>query len=410
VGVQAASPLERCVFVARQPILDAAGAVHGHELLFRGARHADGTIEDAERATAQVLVSAFLDVGVAEMAGCARAWVNVSRELLLEVDPLPLPADRVVLELLEDAAVDDALLARLAALGAQGFVLALDDFAWTPERDPLVDLAAYVKLDVRALGVDGLAAACARLRGRGVRVVAEKVETAQERDACLAAGADLLQGWFFAHPEPVPGGHLGRGGAGRLRGARRFARPMSFEEVERAIVTDPALAAGVLRLLHSASRSVPNRVTSVRQAIVLLGAEVVRSWALLVALAGAGSVGEATLGSGLLRARLCEVLARREGAPDPDCAFAVGLLSVLDAISGLPLAEALRELPLEEQVRAALLRREGPAGALLGRACAAERGEGGDVSALADALLWADGILREVREVREAAVPAARAA
>jgi len=69
VGVQAPPPPERRVFVARQPILDAAGAVHGHELLFRGTRHGDGTPEDADRATAQVLVTTFLDVGVAEMAG-----------------------------------------------------------------------------------------------------------------------------------------------------------------------------------------------------------------------------------------------------------------------------------------------------------------------------------------------------
>ncbi len=393
-----ASPA-RCTFVARQPILDLAGTVQGHELLFRGARRPDGTVEDGRRATAEVLVATFLDVGVAEIAGDVPAWINVGRDLLLDVHPLPLPADRVVLELLEDAVVDDVLLARLAELREQGFALALDDFVWTPGCDPLLDLATYVKLDVRALGVDGLAATAARLRDRGVRIVAEKVETAEERDACLAAGAELLQGWFFARPENVAGRHVS-GGVGRLRGAARLTRRLSFEEVERAVVTDPGLSVGVLRLLHAASRAVPNRVGSVRQALVLLGADAVRQWALLVALAGVGPAGDAALASGLLRARVCELLAAHEAAAEPDSAFAVGLLSVLDALTGAPLQDALRELPLDEDVCAALLHRRGPMGALLARACAAERGEGADDAVMAAALRWADALLRDLRASR----------
>ncbi len=394
-----ASPA-RCTFVARQPILDSAGTVQGHELLFRGARRPDGTVEDGRRATAEVLVATFLDVGVAEIAGDVPAWINVGRDLLLDVHPLPLPADRVVLELLEDAVVDDVLLARLAELREQGFALALDDFVWTPGCDPLLDLATYVKLDVRALGVDGLAATAARLRDRGVRIVAEKVETAEERDACLDAGAELLQGWFFARPEAVRGRRLAGDRLGRLRGAARLTRRLSFEEVERAVVTDPGLSVGVLRLLHTASRAVPNRVASVRQALVLLGADAVRQWALLVALAGVGPAGDAALASGLLRARVCELLAGREAAAQPDSAFAVGLLSVLDALTGAPLQDALRELPLDEDVCAALLHRRGPMGALLERACAAERGEGADDAVMAPALRWADGVLRDLRASR----------
>jgi EAL and modified HD-GYP domain-containing signal transduction protein len=389
----------RPTLVARQPILDASGTVRGHELLFRGARRPDGTIEDGRRATAQVLVATFLELGVAQMAGDVPAWVNVGRDLLLQVHPLPLPADRVVLELLEDADVDDVLLSRLAELRAQGFAIALDDFVWTPRTDPLVDLATYVKLDVRALGLDGLAEAARGLRARGVRVVAEKVETAEERDACLAAGAELLQGWFFARPEAVRGRTAAGGGLGRLRGAAHLARRLSFEEVERAVVTDPGLSVGVLRLLRAASRAMPNRVASVRQALVLLGADAVRQWAMLVALAGVDDSGGAVLESGLLRARICQLLAgaRAGGPADPDSAFAVGLLSVLDALTGAPLEEALRELPLEDDVCAALLRRQGPLGELLGRACAAERGEGDDGGVLAPALQWTDALLRDLR-------------
>jgi c-di-GMP-related signal transduction protein len=72
--------------------------VAGYELLFcaPGAH-----VDDAERATSQVIVDAIGDIGLDRLAGARPAYVNVTRELLLAVRPLPLPCDRVVLELLE---------------------------------------------------------------------------------------------------------------------------------------------------------------------------------------------------------------------------------------------------------------------------------------------------------------------
>ena len=92
--------------VARQPILEVSGRVHAHELLFRG--EGDALTGGGERATAAVLVSTFLDARLDEVTAGKPVWINVSREFLLAVDPLPFPPARVVLELLEDQYVDDA--------------------------------------------------------------------------------------------------------------------------------------------------------------------------------------------------------------------------------------------------------------------------------------------------------------
>src|SRR5919202_7574 len=143
------------LLVARQPILDGALEVAGYELLFRapGARRAD--VDDAERATSQVIVDAIGDIGLDRLVGARPAYVNVSRELLLAVRPLPLPYDRVVLELLEDQTVDAELVAVARELAAAGFTLALDDFVYEPELEPLLEVARVVKLDVLSLGREG---------------------------------------------------------------------------------------------------------------------------------------------------------------------------------------------------------------------------------------------------------------
>ena len=191
--------------VARQPILEVSGRLHAHELLFRG--EGDALTGGGERATASVLVSTFLDARLDEVTAGKPVWINVSREFLLRVDPLPFPPARVVLELLEDQFVDALLLDRLATLRLEGYEIALDDFAWTPSAAPLLDLVTHVKLDVRALGIDGFAEHVRMLSGRDLVILAEKVETATEAAAVVSLGAQLLQGFHFARPEAVPAGH-----------------------------------------------------------------------------------------------------------------------------------------------------------------------------------------------------------
>jgi c-di-GMP phosphodiesterase len=385
----------QATLVARQPILDADGVLRAHELLFRGGS-LDGE-GDGERATASVLVATFLDQGLDELTGGLPAWVNVSRAFLLAVEPLPLDPEHVVIELLEDQLVDDVLIARLQRLRAAGFSLALDDFVWSPEVDPLVDLATHVKLDVLALGVDGFAAQADRLRDRGVVLLAEKVETAAEARAVVELGATLLQGFHFARPEhvaaqPVP--------AGRLEGVHavtRLAGESDFDRVEAALRSDPALSLRILRFVNSAAMERRERVSSIRQALVLAGARTVAQWAVTLLLADLAGDRRAALGAGLVRARLSEGLADTRAGVDPDEAFTAGLLSALDALMDAPLELVLAGLPLERGLTAALLAGDGPLGDLLDDVLRIAEGAGAagpaEAAALRDALVWAEGVL-----------------
>jgi EAL and modified HD-GYP domain-containing signal transduction protein len=325
------------------------------------------------------------------------AWVNVSREFLLEIDPLPLPPHSVVLELLEDEVVDPLLLDRLDHELAAGFHLALDDFTWTPAAVPVLERATYVKLDIRALGTGGFAEQVARLAPYDVTIVAEKVETVEEQRATAALGAQLFQGWYFCRPESLHGRPVPTDRLGALRTAAALSADASFEAVESAIVTDPGLSVRVLRYLASAAVGLPNRVDSVRQALVLLGAATVRQWALLIALGDLAGRHREAYTIGLQRARSCELIARRLGAPDPDAFFLVGLFSVLDVLLDRPLADALADLPLSDAVKAAVLRGEGQKGEVLRDVVAREQGAAAAGSLVADvfeeSLVWSDSAM-----------------
>ena len=358
------------VAVARQPILDRAEAIRGYELLYRPAGAA---ALGPDGATSHVIVRALADIGLDALVGDHKAWVNVTREFLLEVRPLPLPPERTVLELLEGQAVDAELLEVLRELREAGFRVALDDFRFDPGWDALTRHADAIKLDIQELPGDALADAVARLRRPGLYLLAEKVETRAEYEHCRALGFDGFQGYFFAEPVLVEGGTVP---THRLAGIAALAQAgddVSFEELERLITQDAGLAYKLVRLANSAYVGSRTSVSSVHEALTLMGTINVRRWAVLLALAGLTDRPQHLLATGLLRARQCELLARRP--VEPAVAFTVGLFSILPALVGTTMEALVGGLPFDAAVSGALLEQAGEEGALLAGVLAFERGD-----------------------------------
>jgi c-di-GMP phosphodiesterase len=261
------------VLVARQPICDADLNVCAYELLHRG------DAVDGEQATAQVLLAACGDIGLSALVGARRAYVNVSRRFLLEVDPLPFEPELVVLD------------------------------------------------------------------------------------------------WFFCKPEIVTGREIPSASLAAIQAAASLSRPsVTFEEIEEVVSRDPGLSLRLLRLLNSASFSLRRRIETVHEAIVLLGAENVRQWGMLLALGGVKARCHELVPTALVRAQTLSLLAAQRG-DDPDRAFAIGLFSVADALLGAPMERALHDLPLAAPIVDALVRHAGDDGVALAAILAHERAE-----------------------------------
>lgn len=366
------------VIVARQPICDRDRSVHGYELLFRAHDRERALVVDDEQATAHVLITSFVDLGVRAVVGGRWAGINVSRKLLLELVPLPFGPEQLVIELLEDQLIDERLVARCAQLAANGYTLALDDFSYTPEADPLLTIARIVKLDVRQHGIAGLGDQMRRIRAAGYEgaFLAEKVEDEEEFAACVALGFDLFQGWFFCRPQLVEGRAPSTSATSALRAAAELTvEDLSFEQLERIVSHDPGLTVRLLRLLNSAAFPTNRQIRTVHEALVMLGERTVRQWAMLIILAGLPSSCDELLPTALIRARLLERLSVARGDETPGGAFIVGLFSVVDAMLGASMDTVLADLPLADEHLDALLRREGPNGRALDAVIAHERGE-----------------------------------
>ena len=360
------------VVVARQPILDGRERLWGYELLYRPIP-AGGRPSDLEAAAASVIIAGLADIGLERLVGDRLAFFNVTRQVVLDLHESRFAARRVVLELLEDQQVDGPLLDALQELRRAGFRIALDDFTLDGDTEPLLDVADIVKLDVRALPPATLAEHVRRLRHRDLILLAEKVEDRAEYRVCQELGFDAFQGYYFATPEPVQSRRAPTQMLGALATLVR-AGPLEFEDLEQLISRDAGLSQRFLRLANSAFYAARSPVGSIRRALIRLGTDTVRQWALLLLLSGLRDRPDHLLTLALQRARLCELVAHEDPTAEPDRAFTTGLLSILDALLNRPMDQLLAELPLDERLTNALLEREGPEGQLLAAVVAYERG------------------------------------
>ncbi|WP_345714176.1 EAL and HDOD domain-containing protein, partial [Kineococcus glutinatus] len=374
--LRAAPPVAVPVRVGRQGIYDRDRRLVAYELLFRAHGGTSAALVGQaaqDRATSQVISATFGDFGVEQIAGDRPLFLNLTRGFLTGQLPVPCAPGRVVLELLEDVVVDEEVLRGLVDLRERGYRLAVDDFAGEEHRWPAVPLADYVKIDVSGVGERfGDVLGLSRRLNPGARVVVERVEDEETFAACRAAGADLFQGYLLQRPVTLEQASLSPSQVVCLRLVRALtSTDTSIADIEALVASDPGLSVRVLRTVRSAAVGARQQITSLRQAIVLLGRRQLCSWVVLLLLGGVTRVDEETLTRVLARATATARLAG--GAAD--LAYTAGLLSGVAEALGIGEADLLGTTGVGRAVHAAVLQHEGPAGRALEAVLAYEADE-----------------------------------
>ncbi len=343
-------------FVGRQPIFDVNLKVYAYELLFRAGMENSAQVSDGDRATSQVLVNTFTELGLEHIVGGRKAFINMTRDFLLDEGSLPLPKDRVVLEVLEDVTVDAELVRSVRGLAEKGYTIALDDFTYHERWQPLLEIADIVKLEVMGLDDAAVREQIRLLRPYKAKLLAEKIETEEEFESLKSQGFDYFQGYFLARPKVIKGK---RAPSNRLSTLRLVAKLQDLDaeirDIERIIGQDVGLSYKILRYINSAFFSLPRKVESIRQALVYLGLRDVKRLATLIAMASFPDRPSELVVTALFRARMCELLAEKAGNAHSDTFFTTGLLSTLDALMNMPMEEVLGQLPLTGEITGALL-------------------------------------------------------
>lgn len=376
-------------FIARQPIFDTKGRVYAYELLFRSGLHNYFDCDDADHAAASVIANSSLLFGLNEMTGNAKAFINCTRRVLLEDFMTVLPKEQAAIEILEDVEPDEAIIAACRKLKQLGFTLALDDFVYQKSYEPLLELADIIKVDFLLNGVEEQKELAKMFIPRGIRMLAEKVETHEVYEQARQMGYQLFQGYFFAKPVIVSRKDIPTNKLQFLRILKDVhAEDVEFKKLAETIQSEVSLSYKLLKLINSAAFALRYKVTSILQALSLLGIREIRSWVSLLSISSMAEDKPAELVvSSLIRARFCELIAGQIGAEERRSdLFLMGLFSLLDVIMSRPLDEILREITVEEDIQAALLGEAGPFNCLLKLITALDKGEWEQMSRLCEEL------------------------
>ncbi len=377
------------ILVGRQPILNRQKITIGYELLYR-ALQTDSTarVSNGAAATSHVFANTMFEMGLQNIVGSKLAFINFTREFFVEetlsqllknLKGEQIHPEQMVVEVLEDIVLDSSLLQALQELCNRRFVIALDDVDSYARVAPILNtgLINIVKVDLMNIDRFILPDLVLSVKQNGIHLLAEKVETPEDFSACVRMGFDFFQGYFFSKPETIIGARKNIT-VSRLNLMRSLAATMDpnadFGNLNDIISKDISLSYKLLRLVNSGYFSLSRQISSIQQAISLIGLQQLRSWMMLLMMATVDNKPHELTRMALWRAKMCELLARSLGSRDNDTYFLIGLLSVLDAILDIPMEKVVDGLSLTPEISDALVNRGGNAGIMLMGITATEAG------------------------------------
>jgi c-di-GMP-related signal transduction protein len=387
------------VFVARQPIFDREKVVHAYELLFRSGFENYYNALDADKATVDVIANSFFVIGFDQLTDGRRAFINFTRNLLTKRVAALLPQQAVTVEILEDVEPDGEMVGICKDLKELGYTVAMDDFVSKDVGNPLVEYADIVKVDFMGTEPAERKALCETLTARGVKPLAEKVETEEEFLQALEWGYDYFQGYFFSKPAIKSGKRLAGNKLTYLQVLYEVNQPgISYDELEGLIKQDLSLTYQLLRFMNSAWFGFRSEIKSIRHALVLLGPKEIKKWFSLIALANmAGDKPEELILRAVARAKIAEGIAPLIGMKEHRSElFLLGMFSLIDALTDTPMAEIMEKLPLDQQVKKALLGEECTFKTVYDTILSYERGEWDPFTANAEKLNLKEGAMPDL--------------
>lgn len=350
------------VYVARQPIFKRNRKIYGYELLFRGGITNAFPDIDGDTATSKLLSNTFFTIGMERVSAGKKAFINFTQDLLVRKYPLMFPRENVTVEVLENVVPDLEVVEACSEIAEKGYEIALDDFVYAESLEPLIKLSRIIKVDFLITPMEMIAEYVEKLSPYHVKFLAEKVETHEVFQQALDMGFSYFQGYFFSKPQILQSRDVAPSKINLLQlMVETNKEDMEFEDLEKIITRDVSLSYKLLRYINSAYFRRLREISSIKQAIVLLGQEGIRSFISLIIMAKLASEKPVELlRSSIIRARICELLGKGSRFPvDPSELFTLGLFSQIDAILDQQMEKLMEKLPLSEPIKRALINHDG---------------------------------------------------
>jgi EAL and modified HD-GYP domain-containing signal transduction protein len=347
------------IFLARQAIFDSDYKSVAYELLYRNSKdNRFDTSVDEDTATMK-LISNCVAIGLGELTNEKKAFINFTNGLIKNEFPSILPKDMVVIEILESVKATNEIIIALNNLKNKGYKLALDDVVEKTKYWEFGKIIDIYKIDFRATSKEERTSLIKgiRLLNPEAELLAEKVETKEEYEEALKYNYSYTQGYYFSKPLMMAGKDM------PIRNTTCFNimaellnNEFNVDKIESIIKADVAISYKLMKMLNSASFSFVEKITSIRQAIMLIGKEELNKWLTIIAMSEMESDNDREITtSTIIRARFCELIAETVIPKKKSKCFMCGLFSNLDNFMQKDMNEIVDELPIDEELSEALM-------------------------------------------------------
>ncbi|KPM77955.1 MULTISPECIES: EAL and HDOD domain-containing protein [Pseudoalteromonas] len=350
-------------YAARQPILDKEKKLVGYELLFRDGVDNVFPDIDGDEATSRLIEGSQFNFGLEDLTDNKPAYINFTLETLQKGYPLLLGKEQVVVEILETIQPGKRLLALVKDLKERGYTLALDDYIHQPVWRHFYPYIDMIKIDFLTTDKESIEAVIEAIKPHPhIKLLAEKVETYEKYQLALEMGFSYFQGFFFSKPEMVQSKTLP---PSEMALAELLYETSSIDlnlrKITEVFERDVNLSYKLLRYSNSAAFKRRAEISTIKQALIVLGSEEIKRFLSLLFAAQVSADKPAELiRLSLTRARFAELLAISHGKlRDTGMAFLTGMMSLMDAILDEDMPSVMNKLPLTNEIKDALLKDEG---------------------------------------------------
>jgi EAL and modified HD-GYP domain-containing signal transduction protein len=357
------------IYLGRQAIYDTKMNVFAYELLYRGNEQNFTNVVDGDKATSTVITNSIMHFGLDQLTEGRRAFINFTKNLIMEEMPQVFDKSTIVVELLEDIIPDQAFIEACIELKKKGYVLALDDYCLKNENLDLLKVIDIIKVDFRLTTPEEQAVIVQRYKKNKIIFLAEKVESEEEYSRAAKDGYRLFQGFFFSKPALMSAKEFKGQTYNYIKILQEVdADVPDINHIAQIFESDIALSYRLLKLLNSAAFQTRSKINSISHALMLLGLREVRKWVMLMMMRDLGeNRPDELVRLSLVRGKFCELIANETAKQDRKHeAFLVGIFSMIDLLVGQELTVILNEIPLNNDVKGALLGEENEFAEILG--------------------------------------------
>lgn len=392
--------MHNSLHLGRQPILDRAEDIIGYEFFYRNI-YGECVIDDPRHATASVLVNLLNQIGSATSFGEASAFINTDGPLLLTDILATLPKEKFVFELSASMKFNHRIYDAIEYYHSLGYRFALDNASFHPDYfetfSPLFPFIEYAKFDVTQTDIEQFNY-LPNPYGK-MKLIAQKVEFFEMKEAYEALGFEYFQGFYFARARLITQNRIDPEYADVMSLFTLLQQDATMEEICDSFKHQSILSLQLFQFLRSVHPEYIEGIDSIREMIERFGKYALMQWLLLLIYSKSGTkaIDEKNSHAVFAQNRINTMISLLQKiVPDftqeqSEEIHLIAMLSLLEGLMNIPMESLFQNIHPSREIEDAILTHSG----VLGRIYAAAlKLEAGDLSGAA-ILLKSYGITSE---------------